>query len=1198
MFNCQHFPQAHLEKALRVDIEERNLKIETLNTKIKLLQSNDQDADSNNVGKTTDMTEKQAVAQLINLSDTDIKPTNDDTLTTEMSALNNKVEKLEQLVNKYKESLKTSKEKNAQLTTELQMLSTELENKNKENELLKVTAVHLTEAKQKIQELNDVNEELQNKINTFDFTKTKEISSLEIDLQKSEQEIKELRQKIEIFTKREEENAISLAENKLSIHKELESKESEIKSLKDSLSASKKEMQSLNIVMTDYKTALSSLEEEKSKLINNVTELTLTKTKLTELEAHIQELTQKCQSLESSKTKADEEYKCLQLQLKQETAEKLAMIDRNTYLENRNTQLTEENVKKSSQVSNLEGELQIIKKDKKKPCNTDDEILKSKMMEEIDTWKNKYSNLEYEIQEEREELVKLQSEIEKLLANYELIQTQNMELHSITSDLKAENTKLLENVSNNDKIKATCKSMLHKVKTLQKIVLAVSQETKTFREMNTDAICTLKENIDQLFVNASQMNESDIIKATYEDLRRNYSVLQEEFKIISDQCVKTTHELETFKKQNNELKIKLERSETDNESAKTEIQDINRQYQSSLDELKLVSNENLTLEQSLKEFKNRCQLLQTSVESKKTEYVVAMDTGKALEKENRNLIEQLRNFDESNKLLHTEIDELKNKNQELTKSLDTLEEKNSAFNNKTKWFEDENRLLSTELNKLKTENSDITVKVNEFANQIDALNDKNKNLEDENNIIRKENKDATDMYNLLEEEHNTVKNKIKEYEQENKLLSTEVNKLRNEIEDVMLKFSSLEKESDVLKNKTHNFEEQNVYIDKLEGNIKVLTQENVSLKSQSETISSNIRELQSEISDVRKSHTEMEIEKDRLNSVIEKLEQTERERDGIEKDTQTDLLRQQSNKATNTTELDSIFEKEKVCEIKQLKEVNAELSSQLLQQNEEKDKNIVLKENEQTKKYESLNDEHNSLKEENRRLQSDIAGLQTYLSKISKENSTLNDKLRELIASSENSPDKNEMRNLSDFKNEVELGKEKIDELIRENTLLVEENLELKDQLSSQNYTKSTDIENAKELNHDNLKEKYNKLLESKNALEKRVNDLEDINKSVSGNMQQMQDNNEKLRLSNEKLGRRLDEALVSLRHLHSLQENTELEYLRNILYEYLTGSGTHSVTLAKVLAAVVKFDDTQTQQVLQKEKERQGIVSTYLFID
>uniref|UniRef100_A0A5S6PYJ3 GRIP domain-containing protein n=1 Tax=Trichuris muris TaxID=70415 RepID=A0A5S6PYJ3_TRIMR len=57
--------------------------------------------------------------------------------------------------------------------------------------------------------------------------------------------------------------------------------------------------------------------------------------------------------------------------------------------------------------------------------------------------------------------------------------------------------------------------------------------------------------------------------------------------------------------------------------------------------------------------------------------------------------------------------------------------------------------------------------------------------------------------------------------------------------------------------------------------------------------------------------------------------------------------------------------------------------------------------------------------------------------------------------------------------------------------------------------------------------------------------------------------------------------------------EPTEAEYLKNILYRYMTereSLGRESVTLAKAIAAVVKFSPSQTRLVLLKEESRSGI--------
>lgn len=60
------------------------------------------------------------------------------------------------------------------------------------------------------------------------------------------------------------------------------------------------------------------------------------------------------------------------------------------------------------------------------------------------------------------------------------------------------------------------------------------------------------------------------------------------------------------------------------------------------------------------------------------------------------------------------------------------------------------------------------------------------------------------------------------------------------------------------------------------------------------------------------------------------------------------------------------------------------------------------------------------------------------------------------------------------------------------------------------------------------------------------------------------------------------------------LENDTEHEYLRNILYEYMMGK--EQLVLAKVLSAIVKFNDEQTHNVLEKEQQRQTLVMNFRF--
>lgn len=1192
-----------MEKALREEIDERNIKIETLKTKINLLQEN---TEGHNLNIENGIKTEVNDAPLINLSvDSENNQTNDDTSATEIAALNTKIEKLEILVNKYKESLKSTKEKNSQITTELQLLTSELTSKNKENEQLQVSITQLDETRQKVQELNYLNEELQNKVNAYDFNKTKQISTLEIDLHKAQEEIAELQKKIEVFTKREEEYAISLAENKLRIHKELESKEAEIKSLKDSLSGAKTEIQSLNIVVGDYKSSIAQLEEEKSKLNNDINELNSAKKNLMESESQLQTLVQKCQALENSKSKADEEYKCLQLQLKQETAEKLAMIDRNVYLENRNSQLSEDNTKKSHQINNLDKELEIIKKERTSEEESTSEKLE--MLSEIEKWKNKCSDLESEIQEEREELGKLQSEIEKLLSNHELIQKLNTELNSAINSSEAENEMLKREVETSNKIKSSCINLAHRIKDLQKVVLTISQEAKSLKDINKDIVPNIRQSITSLLNNVPQTNGLEDIQSLCDKYKTDYEMMCSELEDISVQHSHIKEDLRTLQIENENLKsnlidfekmqselVKLSEQHRDIITETKNLQDENkilqsqvRAYEQTQSELKKVSDQHVDNIKELDSLQKENDKLKIDIKSLETENVdlsekmeyiltqhdVSLEEDKSAQKEKQELINKLDDFknkyqqlqdkllndsdqrqtlEENIQKMGIKILEAEKENKSLNSELDILrklQENYSLMVEKVKNVEEENILLNTEITKIKKLNADSSILMDKLKN----VEDENISLKTESDILRKEYKDTS-----------LKLKRLIEIENERNKLEAASNDLKKENDVLISNINNMLAEKDSLQEQLRSMDKNLTYIEKLENNVRDLTQENITLKSQCETIANNVKSLESELTDVRNSHAEIEVEKDRLCSVIEQLETNEQINKTV--DTQTNV----------NVEQESV---EEIVEVKTLKELSTGLSGRKT----DDDEHFI--------KYNRLQVEHNSLKEENKRLQSDISGLQTYLAQISKENSVLNDKMRELIASGEGPTD----RGLSDLKNELNSGREKMDDLIRENTLLIDENLELKDQLSSQNHykpSKSQPNSAMQESEFKNWKEKYDNMQNNNNMLEKRLNDVELMNKSISNSMQQAQDTNDKLRLSNDKLERRLDEALVSLRHLHSLQENTELEYLRNVLYEYLTGSGTHSVTLAKVLAAVVKFDDAQTRQVLLKEKERQGFVS------
>ncbi|KAH8401225.1 hypothetical protein KR009_003884 [Drosophila setifemur] len=88
-----------------------------------------------------------------------------------------------------------------------------------------------------------------------------------------------------------------------------------------------------------------------------------------------------------------------------------------------------------------------------------------------------------------------------------------------------------------------------------------------------------------------------------------------------------------------------------------------------------------------------------------------------------------------------------------------------------------------------------------------------------------------------------------------------------------------------------------------------------------------------------------------------------------------------------------------------------------------------------------------------------------------------------------------------------------------------------------------------------------------------------------------LEQSNERIKLQNAKLSRQLDETLVSMQHSESVPANTEFEYLRNIMFQYLTGN-TNNETLVKVISAVLKFSPQQAQVALEKEHQRRSLLN------
>ena len=66
---------------------------------------------------------------------------------------------------------------------------------------------------------------------------------------------------------------------------------------------------------------------------------------------------------------------------------------------------------------------------------------------------------------------------------------------------------------------------------------------------------------------------------------------------------------------------------------------------------------------------------------------------------------------------------------------------------------------------------------------------------------------------------------------------------------------------------------------------------------------------------------------------------------------------------------------------------------------------------------------------------------------------------------------------------------------------------------------------------------------------------------------------------------------VTTTNHSHSIEESTEFEYLKNVLYQYMLGK--ESLTLARVLATIVKFSPDEIREVLKHEEKKHSFFSS-----
>lgn len=1083
--------KAHLEEALRNDIEEKDHVINTLNTKIKLLQASGPSLD-NSVSEEGKENSKDNLIDLTN------EPSNGDennALLAENAQLKDKLKKLENLVLKYKDSLKRNKEKFTEVMKEKSTL---------ENDYTALTN-----------------------------STAEKISAMEAELSTAHTKIEKLTEQVNILHKREEESAISLAENKLSVHRELEEKEEQIKQLQIDLKHTIEDREDLNEIIVKYKTELGKLKSSHTTTTDKDTTAHETKEK-----AAIRHRDEIDHSEETRSGKDENMLEELTLRLKEKEMEFQELQCKLKELEKQNVEYRHDKEALHAQLtayketySELKDEYnaqKIIMEEKQKDADATVEKLQATVQsidKELENIRNALIDRDQVCENYNKKIQQYTAMLEK--TKHKLTE-QEIQIKSLKDKLedKTELSEMQKELDNK-------KSELSAVQNELEFCKSTIDDLKNKVQADNSALSLLKKERSDLINRLVYYN--DCMQRLKQDCINVKSVVKEEFLnqkaeisnlnvILAMSFVKLEEENVTLKSEVNNLHSKIKNMEQFT-SKEVELQS----------ELAQVVNLKSMLEAELKQTNE--QLKEMTLKSDQYDELKVMNS--KLTAEIDNLTFKIHDLEEASHNLTESQQEVK-----------VLQERLRVLEN----LESVNHALSIEIDDLREKHTQAS----HIFKEVDELNVKLREATDIINSLKSESSDK----DALREELHTSKLEIARLKEDLVEKEGEIKKrdekLTNEEEHIALLQSTCDAHAQKIEESLRDYQSLKAeYQAASENHVKETAELMKNNKELQETTNVKIVQLK-----------KMKMIKERQSKTIEEM------------NAELDDLKSKYAKLSNMLDTS---EKQ----IESLKLENAQLAKITLENKDLKDKhndllnrNQKLCENEEDLKQ-KIEDYERDIEELGKTTQSCMESYKSQLNNQNKETERLNDELT--VVNTQLEYKKTELNSLSErltmSERELQEVKEKLDErnnelhdevskldaavtssniLKEKNEQLLVELKSLRDEIARIKDIEDKNIELKSELNDfiqknsdtEAIRLEYNKLIAEQAALKDKMTELEDLKtcnielKTNLNNLQSKISSLNDLRTENNRLQSELD-ALQSEKN-----SSTELGALKNLLTE------------------------------------------------
>ncbi|KAL1501460.1 hypothetical protein ABEB36_006776 [Hypothenemus hampei] len=731
------------------------------------------------------------------------------------------------------------------------------------------------------------------------------------------------------------------------------------------------------------------------------------------------------------------------------------------------------------------------------------------------------------MEEERKELLK-SFEVERELFNKISAEHNELKINEEhIKDLQSNNDRLLEKVT---KLKKYLNDKEEAIVKLQKEILSREQEIAKLTE-------TLK-------LKEEQIDGLQIEKTECGLLEMKLTALEEENKNL---CNSFEAERDTFE----EALAKGAQVEDQVEGLNRQIIELNKDKDALEERLKI---ETLQLIESF-------EVERKTFQAHEKELMKLKDENILLKEEKDNLNSRLKEESDLLKgqvnILKEEIGRLQTTNNNIRIEQDARQEKMEELNNlisqlrkELKDNEEKCKIMSETLKHEKTAREEAISKVKEMQIELEnnnlEVNEIKKSLESVEALYKenklKHTKDIEELKDIKEKYNEICKEKVR--------FETELQKKSDELQFKLKETGVIEQQYNVLNQENESLLQENknlqTKIEELTNNYEILRSKlptaqefeemkkiNEVLQAESDKLNQEIRELKVRIHQLSSDNKMVTEEQDRLVVEIEEYK-AKCEFLESEKHTKAEVERERDSLKVAVTELTAELGQTTTKDLIDIQKDFMDIKAQC--------ERLHLENRDLKAEYAKLEEQCTGFSKIKKDLESQLNELERHYSEIQHEKQLLQDEIQELKICPINTQSEKAPLPSSSSSNGP------INKLVNDG-LLLQENEHLRDKL---NQYKSLDITN-------------------KSSIEFYEDELQ------------------KMKIKNEKLNRKLDETLVTLNHCTELSNSTEIEYLRNVLYNYMLGK--ESLVLARVIAAVCKFDPNQTEAVLQKEQQKQTLL-------